>query len=84
MSRSRSLLQNLATKCSEWARRLQSHVRPVLGVVRELSTLETANYSQMTARNFRASGSKPFQSAAIRGVRDLNNVAKKYRCETKC
>eukprot|EP00965_Chrysotila_dentata_P133771 4424284-Pleurochrysis_carterae.AAC.1 len=54
------------------------------GVIRELSTSETASYSQMIARTIRVSGTEPFQSAAIRGYRGSQELEIAYECETKC
>eukprot|EP00965_Chrysotila_dentata_P055746 1848786-Pleurochrysis_carterae.AAC.1 len=68
-------LESPATKCSKRARRLWSHVKLAsTGVIRELSTPETASYSQMTCRTVRVSGSEPFQSAAICGYRGISKT----------
>eukprot|EP00965_Chrysotila_dentata_P084045 2774163-Pleurochrysis_carterae.AAC.4 len=67
LSRSaRSLLQSLAAIIAA-SERVARQAR--LGVIRELSTTETASYSLMIARIVGVSDSEPFQSAAIRGYR---------------
>eukprot|EP00965_Chrysotila_dentata_P200386 6179951-Pleurochrysis_carterae.AAC.1 len=65
LSRSRSLLQSLATNCSERAQRLRWRVRLVwVTVISDLLCSEIASYSLMTARTARVSSSEPFQSAS--------------------